>query len=205
MFSSRKKKRDRKKKLKSSSFSWVFRYFEQPLGGADPALVGGCVLPVLSFNTNEEELVMGGLVEKSTVSRQQRTSTRGSVKTSAFEELERGGLSARLCPGSVLCDKSWQTSLWRHATNRNLLTLPKLDVQMECSRLSLSRPGREDWSLGSEVTAVGFLKATFCGCGEACLRIQKTVRQFDSRLLQSQCTVEIQGGGFSVASFMRFF
>lgn len=47
------------------------------------------MLPVLSFNTNEEELVNGGLLEKSTVSRQQRTSVRGSVKTSAFEELER--------------------------------------------------------------------------------------------------------------------
>lgn len=34
-----------------------FMYFEQPLGGAVPALVGGRVLLVLSFNTNEEELV----------------------------------------------------------------------------------------------------------------------------------------------------
>lgn len=69
---------------------FFFRYyFEQPLGGADPALVGGCVLPVLIYNTNEEELVMGGLLEKSTVSRQQRTSVRGSVKTSAREELEK--------------------------------------------------------------------------------------------------------------------
>lgn len=34
----------------------VFRSLEQP--PADPALVGGCVLPVLSFNTKEEELAM---------------------------------------------------------------------------------------------------------------------------------------------------
>lgn len=33
---------------------------------------------------------------------------------------------------------------------------------------------------------------------------KKQSRQFDSRL-QSQCTVEIQGGGFSVASVTRFF
>lgn len=87
----KKKERDRKKKLglKSSSFSWAFRHLEQPLGGADPALVRGCVLPVPSLNTNEEELVMGGLLEKSTVSRQQRTSVRGSVKTSAVEALGR--------------------------------------------------------------------------------------------------------------------
>lgn len=59
VFKQKKRKRDREKKLKSSSFSWVCWYFEQPLGGAEAALVRGCVLPVLSLNTNEEELVMG--------------------------------------------------------------------------------------------------------------------------------------------------
>lgn len=158
-----------------------------------------------------------GLLEKSTVSRQQRTSIRGSVKTSASEELERKTfyLSLLFLLVFVLdrcCLISWQTSLCRtpqrdifsNSLIENLLTLPKLDVQMECSRLSSSRPGREDWSLGSEVTAVGFLKATFCGCGEACLQTKNSQTVWLTSI-QSQCTVEIQGGGFSVASFTCFF
>ena len=58
---------------------------------------------------------------------------------------------------------------------------------------------------GSEVTAVGFLLKGNVLWLQTKKKTKKTVRQFDSRLLQSQCTVEIQGGGFSVASFMRFF
>lgn len=118
------------------------------------------------------------------MSRQQRTSIRGSVKTSAFEGLEGGKLASSSLPSSsswiVLFDIVADLPLSHNAegyfqkSNRNLLTLPKLDVQMECSRLSLSHPGREDWSLGSEVTAVGFLKATFCGCGVACLQAKNS-------------------------------
>lgn len=63
----RKKERQKEVRLKSLFHVCFFRYFEQPLGGADPALVGGCVLPVLSFNTNEEELVMGAFGEEHSV------------------------------------------------------------------------------------------------------------------------------------------
>lgn len=47
--------------------------------------------------------------------------------------------------------------------NNQVLTAPKLGVQMECSRLSSGLTG-----LGSEVTATGSLKkATMCGYGGA--------------------------------------
>lgn len=79
--------------LKSSSFScffqfFFFRYFDGPLGGAAPALTGDCVRPVPSWSRG----AWGGVSEKSTVSRPQRTSARGSVKTSALEGWRETGV-----------------------------------------------------------------------------------------------------------------
>lgn len=48
-------------------FFFLFRYFEQPLERAVPALVGVCVLLVLNFNTNKEELVMRAFGEEHSV------------------------------------------------------------------------------------------------------------------------------------------
>lgn len=69
-------------------------YFEQPLGGADPAMVGGCVLPVLSFNTNEEELGRAFGEEHSV-----ETAVH-IYKTSALEELEKEKTSCLSSPSS---------------------------------------------------------------------------------------------------------
>lgn len=70
VFKQREKQKERNTEevgLKRSSFSWVFRYFEQPLGTAVPALVGVRVLLVLNLNTNEEELVMRAFGEEHSV------------------------------------------------------------------------------------------------------------------------------------------
>lgn len=89
----------------------VFRSLEQP--PADPALVGGCVLPVLSFNTKEEELAMKVASGEEHSVRQQRASLRDSVKTSAFEEQE--DMSESSTSTWRCCLISWQTSLRRAA------------------------------------------------------------------------------------------
>lgn len=79
MFSSRKKKKFHEKEeeegLKVPLFhGCVFRLFKQPLGGADPALVGVCRLLVLTLNTKEEELVVRASGEEHSVKTASRTS-----------------------------------------------------------------------------------------------------------------------------------
>ena len=74
------------------------------------------------------------------MSRQQRTSVRGSVKTSAGKYAF-----------PLLFDIVADVFFFLKSLIENLLTSPKLDVQMECSQLVMTGA----W--GSEVTAVGFL------------------------------------------------
>lgn len=88
MFSSKKNKFQEKEEeeeeegLKVPLFhGCVFRYFKQPLGGADPALVGVCRLLVLTLNTKEEEeLVVRAFEEEHSV----KTALHGSFKTSGL-------------------------------------------------------------------------------------------------------------------------
>lgn len=100
-------------------------YLEQPLGGADPALVGGCVRPVLSFNTNEEEGGVGGGEEHSV--RQQRTSIRDQLR---HQLLDPG-------PGSWGCVVSWQTSSLRPALLRDLKSQPADSAQSAMCKWSV--------------------------------------------------------------------
>lgn len=61
------------------------------------------------------------------MSRQQRTSVRGSVETSAGKYAF-----------PLLFDIVADVCFFFKKSNRNLLTLPKLDVQMECSQLVMT-------------------------------------------------------------------
>lgn len=135
-------------------------------------------------------------MKKSTVSRQRRMSIRGSVKTSALGELEREKrVSLALTLSFLSSSLSWIGAVWDRSrppsvsaeryfliSDRNRLTLPKLDVQMECSRLSLPHLGREDWSRGVRGHRCWIFKGNVLWLRRGLSSNKKTVRQFDSRL-----------------------
>lgn len=73
-FQAEKKKRRRSWVKKFLFFHGCISSSHWGVGGAVPALVGGCVLLVPSFNTNEEELVMRAFGEEHSVKTAARVS-----------------------------------------------------------------------------------------------------------------------------------
>lgn len=82
MFSSRKKKERQKEEVKK--FLFFMGVSEQPLGGA---LVGGCVLPVLSFIPMNKSWSWGAFGEEHSVKTAAHVDKR--LRHQLFEELER--------------------------------------------------------------------------------------------------------------------